>query len=98
MVEEAFLMLSATIDSNRKIKKNVKELERNQVDIVRRLDHMQRHGVGETSAPYVPVEWPPLEVSDDFGEEVSRRRSLTERILRAQGWSCYFRVLVVVYF
>jgi len=68
-LQKIFCQGVATIQSHQKIKREVRQNARIQQQMNHRQEWMAGRIEGSTSAPYVPLELPELEVSDDFADD-----------------------------
>jgi len=68
-LEKIFGCVTGIARSQRKLKREQKQLARNQMDLLDRQRHLQAQLSGQNPGPFQPRQWPHLEVSDDFADE-----------------------------
>jgi hypothetical protein len=67
--KKLFCQNVAIIKNQKKMKVELRQQARKQVELDDQLSYVRRQISGEMTGPYVPRRWPELEVSDDFEEQ-----------------------------
>lgn len=67
-LEKIFGCVTGIARSHRKLKREQRQLARNQSDLLDRQRHLQAQISGQNPGPFRPRQWPALEVSDDFAD------------------------------
>ncbi|KAG5536001.1 hypothetical protein RHGRI_023704 [Rhododendron griersonianum] len=68
-LEKIFGCVTGLARSQCKLKREQRQLARNQADILDRQRHLEAQISGQNPGPFRPRRWPVLEVSDDFADE-----------------------------
>ncbi|KAG5529431.1 hypothetical protein RHGRI_029977 [Rhododendron griersonianum] len=67
-LEKIFGCVTGIAKSQRKLKREQRQLARNQMDLLDRQRHLQAQISGQNPGPFRPRQWLVLEVSDDFAD------------------------------